>query len=68
MSRRNNLSEPFYGQIKLKCPYKHELGAILVQPRRPVPPADISPHRSCDQRTGNDSGRPEPARWRTQAR
>lgn len=36
MSRRNNVSEPFYGQITLKCPYKHELGAILVQPRRPT--------------------------------
>jgi hypothetical protein len=34
MSRRNNLSEPAYGQIKLKCPYKHDLGAILVNPGR----------------------------------
>ena len=38
MSRRSNVSDSFYGQIKMKCPYKHELGAILVQPRRPVRP------------------------------
>jgi hypothetical protein len=36
MSRRNNLSEPIDGQIKLKCPYKHELAAILVRPRHSV--------------------------------
>jgi hypothetical protein len=36
MSRRHNATTPLYGQIKLKCPYKHELGAILVQPRRPA--------------------------------
>lgn len=35
MSRQHNLTEPSYGQIKLKCPYKHKLGVILVQPRRP---------------------------------
>jgi len=36
MSRRNNLSTPMDGQIKLKCPYKHELGAILVVPRNSI--------------------------------
>jgi hypothetical protein len=36
MSRRNNVTEPAYGQIKLKCPRGHEVGAILVQPRRPI--------------------------------
>jgi hypothetical protein len=36
MSRQHNLTEPHYGQIKLKCPYKHKVGVILVQPRRPV--------------------------------
>lgn len=30
-------SEPLYGLIKLKCPRKHELGAIMVQPRKPMP-------------------------------
>ena len=35
MSRRHNETEPSYGQIKLKCPYKHKLAVILVQPRRP---------------------------------
>ena len=29
MSRRSNVSDSFYGQIKMKCPYKHELGAAL---------------------------------------
>jgi hypothetical protein len=32
----SRLSEPMDGQIKLKCPRKHELGAILVRPRRPA--------------------------------
>ncbi|HEX4391255.1 MAG TPA: hypothetical protein VH084_06895 [Mycobacterium sp.] len=30
------MSEPVYGQIKLKCPYKHELDVIFVNPRHPV--------------------------------
>lgn len=33
---RHSLSESYYGQIKLKCPHGHELGAIMVQPRRPA--------------------------------
>lgn len=33
---RHSLSEPMDGQIKLECPYKHELGAILVRPRHSV--------------------------------
>ena len=37
MSRRHNLSYPYYGQIKLKCPRGHPVGAIHVQPRRPAP-------------------------------
>jgi hypothetical protein len=36
MSRRNNVTDPVYGQIKLKCPRGHEAGVILVQPRRPI--------------------------------
>jgi hypothetical protein len=44
MSRRN-LSEPMYGQIELKCPHKHELGAILVQPRRRPPTGPQTLHR-----------------------
>jgi hypothetical protein len=35
MSRRS-LSEPAYGQIKLKCPRGHQVGIIFVQPRRPI--------------------------------
>jgi hypothetical protein len=35
MSRRS-LSEPYYGQIKLKYPRGHEAGVIMVQPRRPA--------------------------------
>jgi hypothetical protein len=33
---RHSLSDPIEGQIKLKCPYKHELGGILVRPRHSV--------------------------------
>jgi hypothetical protein len=33
---RHSLSEPYEGQIKLKCPHGHELGAIMVKPRRPI--------------------------------
>jgi hypothetical protein len=36
MSRRNNVTEPAYGQIKMECPRGHEAGVILVQPRRPI--------------------------------
>jgi hypothetical protein len=36
MSRKNNMSEPAYGQIKLKCPRGHEVGVILVDQRRPI--------------------------------
>lgn len=32
------MSDPSYGQIKLKCPYKHKLGVIFVNPRRPDRP------------------------------
>ncbi len=33
MSRRHNSSESLYGQLRLRCPHDHELGALLVQPR-----------------------------------
>jgi hypothetical protein len=33
---RHSLSEPFFGHTKLKCPHWHELGAIMIQPRRSV--------------------------------
>lgn len=37
MSRRNNVTDPADGQIKLKCPRGHDAGAILVVgPRRPI--------------------------------
>jgi hypothetical protein len=36
MSRRHNVTDPAYGQIKLKCPRGHDVGVILVQPRRPA--------------------------------
>lgn len=36
MSRRNNPTEPLYGQIKLKCPRRHDVGAILVVRRHPI--------------------------------
>ena len=33
---RSKPGDTTYGQIRLKCPHQHELGAIMVDPRRPI--------------------------------
>lgn len=57
MSRRRRESEivePIDGQIRLKCPHGHRVGAVLLSPRRPVGPQALY-LLDAELRRGTDS-------------